>query len=89
MTSNYTLFIFLSCTKQLPIVSYLQLTVEQGLKHTQRPRVSHVTRGAFWDFSNNYNFNHLVDSPVFKSARPESKQVPFKRTYGRLEMICL
>jgi len=44
-------------------------------------RAFYAARDAFWQFSN--------DSPVFESARPASEHVPFKRTYRRLEIICL
>jgi len=43
-----------------------------------------------WEFSYNQHLGYLVDTPVFKSARPGSEQVLFdKRGDGRrLEMIC-
>jgi len=37
----------------------------------------------------NYHIRYLAYSPVFRSARLASEQVPFKLTYRRLEMICL
>jgi len=41
-------------------------------------KVFRASRDAFWEFSNNQRLRYLVYSPVFKSARPASEQVPFE-----------
>jgi len=47
---------------------------------TRGPPVFCAASGAFWEFSNNYHSSYFVYSSMFKSARPASEQLPFKRT---------
>ena len=57
--------------------------LDQGLKDSGRiwPAMAFCAgHNAFWEFSKNYNLRYLGYSPVFKSARPGSEQVPLKRT---------
>ena len=65
---------------------------DQGLKdsgHMWPARTFCAGRNAFWEFSDNKSLRYLGYSPVFKSARLWSEQVPLKRMLRRLEMICL
>jgi len=57
--------------------------LDQGLKDSGRmwpAREFCAGHNAFWEFSNNKNLLYLSYSPVFKSARLGSEQVPLKRT---------
>jgi len=49
----------------------------------------YAARDASREFLYNQDLTHSVYSSVFGSSRPVSEQVPFERTYRRLEMVYL
>ena len=58
----------------------------RGPKHAGRmwpAKAFCAARDAFWEYSYKQQLRYLIYWPVFKSARPASEQVPFKRMYIR------
>ena len=55
---------------------FYPFVLEQGLKHVAwwPKKAFCAARNAFWDYSDNWHFSYLVDSPMFKSPGPASDQ---------------